>query len=298
MTGRFFLDWATMAVSLFNTILLLWLGLTVLLNAEQRTWGIWLAGGGLLMGGAFFISHTAILGNGLGYASRGMDFWWHLGWGPVVATPFAWYLIILWYAGFWDKQSTSLRRRQRPWFVLAALLTVGLVVLLIFANPLPSYWQVAQLNLSATPSIGGIPLLILAYPLYIVFCISLSLDVLRRPGPAARMMGDLARRRARPWLVAASLALLLVSLLVAWVMIWIVLNARQRALYGLYESMSLTVTWFDLGIAALIAAAILLQGQAVVAYEIFTGRTLPRGGLRRHWRSAIILAGGFSVVVS
>jgi signal transduction histidine kinase len=298
MTGRFFLDWATMAVSLFNTILLLWLGLTVLLNAEQRTWGIWLAGGGLLMGGAFFISHTAILGNGLGYASRGMDFWWHLGWGPVVATPFAWYLIILWYAGFWDEQSTSLRRRQRPWFVLAVLLTISLVALLIFANPLPSYWQVAQLNLSATPSIGGIPLLIAAYPLYIVFCISLSLDVLRRPGPAARMMGDLARRRARPWLVAASLALLLVSLLVAWVMIWIVLNARQRALYGLYESMSLTVTWFDLSIAALIAAAILLQGQAVVAYEIFTGRTLPRGGLRRHWRSAIILAGGYSLVVS
>ena len=187
MTGRFFLDWAVMAVSLFNTILLLWLGLTVLLNAEQRTWGIWLAGGGLLMGGAFFISHTAILGHGLGYASQGMDFWWHLGWGPVVATPFAWYLIILWYAGFWDEQSTSLRHRQRPWFFLAVALTVGLVALLIFANPLPSYWQVAQLDLSATPSIGGIPLLILAYPLYIVFCISLSLDVLRRPGPAAHV---------------------------------------------------------------------------------------------------------------
>ena len=33
MTGSFFLDWAIMAVSLFNTILLLWLGLAVLLNA-------------------------------------------------------------------------------------------------------------------------------------------------------------------------------------------------------------------------------------------------------------------------
>ena len=28
MTGRFWLDWAMIAVSLFNTILLLWLGLT------------------------------------------------------------------------------------------------------------------------------------------------------------------------------------------------------------------------------------------------------------------------------
>ncbi|MEN8185421.1 MAG: DUF58 domain-containing protein, partial [Myxococcota bacterium] len=32
----------------FNAILLIWLGLTVLFNAERRTWGIWLAGGGLL----------------------------------------------------------------------------------------------------------------------------------------------------------------------------------------------------------------------------------------------------------
>ena len=50
MTGHLLLDWAILAVSLFNTILLIWLGLAVLLNAERRAWGIWLAGGGLLMG--------------------------------------------------------------------------------------------------------------------------------------------------------------------------------------------------------------------------------------------------------
>ncbi len=42
MTNNFLLDWALMAVSLFNTILPLWLGLTVLLNAERRNWSIWL----------------------------------------------------------------------------------------------------------------------------------------------------------------------------------------------------------------------------------------------------------------
>ena len=298
MTGNTILDWATMAVSLFNTILLLWLGLTVLLNAEQRTWGIWLAGGGLLLGGAFFISHTAILGRGLSSIGPGMDFWWRLGWGPVVALPFVWYLIILWYAGFWDDRRSSLRRRHRPWLLLTSLLAVGLVGLLFFANPLPSYWQVAQLDLSATPSLGNIPLLILVYPIYIVLCIGLSLDALRYPGPSARMMGDLARRRARPWLVATAVALLLVSLLVAWAMLWIVMNARQRALNGLYNEMALTVAWFDLIIASLIAVAVLLQGQAIVSYEVFTGKTLPRRGLWRHWRSAIVLAGGYSAVVA
>jgi hypothetical protein len=37
MTGIFILDWATLAVSLHNTILLLWLALTVWLNADRRT---------------------------------------------------------------------------------------------------------------------------------------------------------------------------------------------------------------------------------------------------------------------
>src|SRR5947209_1184240 len=102
MTGEFWLDWAIMAVSLFNTILQLWLGLNILLNAERRSWGIWLAGGGLMLGGAFFVSHSAILGRGLNDVSQGMDFWWHVGWIPVSVLPFVWYLVVLWYAGFWD----------------------------------------------------------------------------------------------------------------------------------------------------------------------------------------------------
>ena len=70
-----------------------------------------------------------------------------------------------------------LHRRQRLWLPLTALLAVVLVGLLIFANPLPSYWQVAQLDLSATPSLAGIPLLILVYPPYSLLCISLSLEM-------------------------------------------------------------------------------------------------------------------------
>lgn len=296
MTGRFYLDWAILAVSLFNTILLLWLGLTILLNAERRAWGIWLTGGSLLLGAGFFISHSAILGFGL-RLGEGLDFWWHVGWAPVIGLPFAWYTVTLWYAGFWDDRRTALHRRHRPLLWLTALLTTCLVGLLLFANPLPSFTQTAQLDLSTALSIGGVPLLILAYPIYILLCISLSLDTLLRPGPSTRMMGDLARRRARPWLVGTALSLLLVSLLVAWVMLWITLNARQRTLANLLNDMALTVGWFDLVIAALIAGATLMIGRSVVLYEVFTGKTLPRGGFRRHWRSAVILAAGYGLVV-
>jgi len=297
MTGAFALDWAMMAVSLFNTILLLWLGLTVLLNAERKSWGTWLTGGGLLLGAAFFVSHSAILGHGLHDTGQGMNFWWRVGWMPVVALPFAWYVVMLWYAGFWEKGEPYLRRRHRYWFLFAVLFVVGLIGLLILGNPLPSYGQMAQLNLSAAPAVAGIPVLVLAYPLYTLLCISLSLDVLSRPGPSTRVMGNLARRRAHPWLVAASLVLLLVSMLVAWVMLWIVVSARQRMVYDSYMAMAFAVGWFDLAISALIAVATVLLGQAVVSYEVFTGKALPQRGFVRHWRSAIVLAAGYGALV-
>src|SRR5574341_1252048 len=174
MTGNFPLDWATQAVSLFNAILLFWLGLTVLLNAERRTLGLWLAGGQLLMGAAFFLSHSIILGYGQSIFNPGVNFWWRLGWIPVVSLPYAWYGVMLWYAGYWSERSepvSTLRRRHHLWFAADSVLAAFIIGLLIFANPLPTFSQVAQLKLNATPSIGGIPLLILLYPLYIALCI-------------------------------------------------------------------------------------------------------------------------------
>ena len=40
------LTWALVAVSLFNTILLLWLGTTLWLNADRRSSGVVVAAGG------------------------------------------------------------------------------------------------------------------------------------------------------------------------------------------------------------------------------------------------------------
>jgi signal transduction histidine kinase len=295
MTDSWLLNWAAMAVSLFNFILLTWLGLTVLLNAERKTWGLSLAAGEILLGGAFFLVHTIILGYGLNTFERGLNFWWRVGWVPVVSIPYIWYVVILWYSGFWDRFGDQLNRRHYPWFVITTLLAVGIVILLIFANPLPSFIQIAQLNLSATPSIGGIPLLILAYPFYILLCITLSLDVMRHPAPSGRIMGDLARRRARPWLAAAAITQIVVSLLVGWVMFWVISRTRQ----AFYEpSMGATIAEFDLAIATLIALAVIFLGQAITSYEVFTGQALPRRGLARYWQRAIILAGGYAAVVS
>ena len=294
LTGILYLDWAALALSLFNTILLVWLGLTVLLNAERRSWGIWLTGGGLLVAGAFFFSHSAIFGHSQTDLEPGLNIWWHVGWVPAILSPFAWYIEMLWYGGFWDDSTAPIRRRQLPGLVFVVLLALGSLGMVFFANPFPSFTRVANLDLESTPTIAGIPLLILVYLVYIILCTGLSLDALRFPGPSSRLMGELARRRARSWFIAASLVLLLVSVLVAWVMLWIVINAAEDREFS---SLVSAIGWFDVSISALIGLAVVLLGQAIVAYEVFTGKSLPRRGLARYWRRAVILAGGYSLVV-
>ncbi len=169
MSGLFLLDWALLGISLFNTILLFWLGLTVLLNAERQNWGIWLAGGGLLTGGVFFLVHTAILGSGLSFFSPEINLLWRLGWIPVLILPASWYLVNLWYAGYFDHPGAALHRRHRPWVAVTGLLVLIVFVFLIIANPLPDLSQALILDLNPTPTLAGVPVLIVFYVIYILF---------------------------------------------------------------------------------------------------------------------------------
>ena len=300
MTQNLLLDWPILAISLFNAILLSWLGLVVLLSAERRrAWGIWLSTAGLLMGGAFFISHTVILNVGLFAIGRSMILWWTGGLVPAILLPFAWYVIILWYNGYWENQPSPLYQRHRLWFWLTiATLIAGLISItvgIVLLNTPRA--DLVQLRLFVRWSIAGIPLLAVGYSIYVVMCIALSLDALRRPGPSLRVMGDLARQRARPWLAAVSVILLLVSFLVAGFMLWIVQDSRQRTFWDIYRESLTTIATFDLLITVLTAVAIVLLGQAVVSYEVFTGKTLPRRGLWRHWRRVVFLAIGYGFIV-
>ncbi len=267
------------------------------------------------MGSAFFVSHTSIIGlfiggnivsgysaiisEGLLSIGRNMIFWWTVGLVPAIALPFTWYIIMLWYGGFWNDRQSLLYRRQRVWFSLVTgLLVMGLAGLAIgiLLLAIPSQ-RLIELRVFIRWSIAGIPLMALAYSGYVLLCIILSLDALRRPGPSARIMGTLARQRARPWLVGASLSLLLVSLLVAGLLLWVVQDTRYMLLSEFYTQSADTIAVFDLLIASIIGLVIIMVGQAVVSYEVFTGKTLPRRGLLRHWQRSIILATGYSIVM-
>lgn len=299
MTGNSWLDWVILTFSLFNTILLVWLGMTVQLNAEKRTWGVWLGAVGLFVGAAFFVSHTALVSQPLFPLSDSTDFWWHAGWGPVIFAPFSWYVVVLWYAGYWDDPRTGLYNRHHFWMVVIAVITVLLVGLLLFGNPLPTVASLDKFLPDPIPSVAGIPLLILMYPIYILLCIGLALDALLRPGVSGRLMGDQARWRARPWLIGTSITLMGVCLLVGWVMIWLYSLLETPISWQMISGpVILSLARFDGVISALIGLAILLLGQAIVSYEIFTGRTLPRRGFLRQWQNAVLLAAYVSCVVA
>lgn len=286
--NRALLDWAVLAVSFYNTISLLWLGWMVLLAGNRRSAGTWLTGAGLLLGALFFTSHTAILGRGLGSTSLGMDFWWWLSWMPAVVAPLAWYLALLWYSGY---------RLDRPhphhgWVILVSVLAGSIGLLLFFANPLPTYDYVAGRIFVLTPHLAGIPLLILVYIAYSLLCYLLPFDLLRHTRSSSEL-GARMRRRAQPWIIGASLALLLAGILLTWTALWAIASRPLPSLTNPVDEQ--IVKLFDLAVAGLVAVAITLLGRAIVSYEVFTGHPLPRNRFYHQWRRTVILAAGFGL---
>lgn len=293
VTGNFALDWAILSVSLFNTIIQLWLGITLLLTADRRHRGVWLLGGGALAGAVFFISHTAILAQQSMLNPDGLNFWWQIGWIPVMIAPFAWYVLMLWYSGYWTAPASRLHQRHRlPFFMMAMLIAVSLA-LLIGLKPIPSYNEIVRADLSHALRIGGIPLLA-AFPILMAVCILLAIDAVRGTLHTPHPSTDLARQQSLPWLLGASSVLLIVSLCVLLFVGVVVSLDRQRSLDSFTVGL---VGVFDLILSLLIAAAVLMMGQALISYELVTGKTLPRRSLLQQWRTLILLAAGYGAVV-
>ncbi len=284
------LTWAALSVSFFVTISLFWLGLMVLLAGNRRSAGTWLTGGGLMLGALFFTSHTAILGRGLSSTSLGMDFWWSVSWIPAVIAPLAWYGAMLWYSGYLFRQP----HRHHGGLALVVILTVCIALLLVFANPLPSYQHVAGRSLALTPSLGGIPILILAYLVDLLLCYLLPLDLLRRSPVMTLEMQT--RNQARPYLIGASLAMLLAGSLLALTALWALGTQPFASLAD--PVVARTVLRFDLAVEILVAAAVTLLGRTIVGFEVFTGRPLPRSRFFLEWRSTLLLAAGFGAVTA
>lgn len=287
----YLLDTVLIGTSFFNMITMCWLGLTVILNAERRTWGTLAAGAGMLFGAAFFAVHTSVVGQAIWEVSTQMGVWWRVGWAPFIILPYLWYLVMAWYAG---RLGSDLHRAGAA--VCGALGVVALAMLWL-ANPLPRYSEIERGSPTPVQMVLGVPAAMLIYPAFSVLCIVLAMVALRRPASSQRFMGDLGRMRARPWLVGASLGLLGVSLVSAVGIGWLLTQASAGYAPAISSRSLAALIAFDLILSALIALVVVLLGQAIAAYEIFTGKALPRGGLARHWWGALGFALGFGLII-
>jgi hypothetical protein len=292
------MDFLITALSFMNAMLLLWLGFTVILNAQQRSWGIWLGGSGLLVGGLFFLLHTIVIGIYPDLFSIQKGWWWQIGWVLVVFLPAAWYLDILWYTGFsnpGEDLPKPLRFAKKiHTYGIRALIGVICIIGVFFVITIP-YDELrftGGLNLFHMLSLQGTHIIIWLYALFILLCMGLSIYALRFPVPSGRLMGDQARTRALPYLSGATFSLFFVTILVIFAFGWIETELRAP---GVWQTRILIFAVLDISINTLILISVLLIGQAVIAYEVYTGETLPRKGLMRYWRRTILLGFGFSI---
>src|SRR5512136_761383 len=209
------LETTTLAVSIFVTIMLLWLGLTVWLNGERSKPVVPLAATALLAAAVFFLSHTMILGRGFTDTDLGMDFWWRIAWVPLPIAPFAWLLVVMRYAGLAPAQQAIYRRWQIGLGIGCALL----IPTFMFANPFPSYASLVQaraVNTSLTWWIAGVPLMLWLYLPYAILCYLVPLVALLSPSVVRT-----PQSRARPWLAAVSSLLMSIGLVVIPTLAWI-----------------------------------------------------------------------------
>lgn len=276
--------WAARALTFFNVLVLLWLGLTIVLSAERRSPGTWLTGGGLLLGGICSIARASVQAAQPITALEPVDLWWRASWLPFAGASYLWSVVLVWYAGH-----LRTRADRRSMIGLSAL---GFCVFLLLLNArppgqapplprsplLPTSWSPWRL-LAFESGPGDAYLALATYLAYTLLCVGVGLHALYHLRSPDRFMGELASQRARPWLTATSLVTLGLSLVVG---------------FGATGVMAVRpLVLFDLLGALLLAAQVVLLGQAIVSYEIFTGKTLPRRGLARYWRNALILAAGF-----
>ena len=151
-------------------------------------------------------------------------------------------------------------------------------------------------------------LLLWLYPLFLLCCTGTALLALLRPMPAASWSREASQKRARPFLLGSSIVQLSVSCAVAGALVYFALAGNRADLYNpagsqtaLYNVAGALAQWLnatDFALCLGISLAVMLLGKAVVSFEIFTGKVLPRRGFWRQWRAVVLLAAIYSLLIA
>jgi signal transduction histidine kinase len=260
------------AVSLFNTVLLLWLGLTVLLTGDRRKEATIAGGVGLLLGALFFMGHTLLIAHTVDFFGGGVNIVWRVMWFVLVVAPYFWGLAIFYYSG--DPATGRWVRR----ILTAAMFFMVLSLFLIF--PLPTF-----LEFVLAPALA--PVVAWLYVPYLFLCFVLPLIALRRPRTRNTLWRD-PFRRARPWLIAA--AMMLTVAVVAFAFTAYIIVPHAIPLYTFTMNTLRELYFADEVVAGFIGLAIIFLGRAVLSNSVLTERLQAGPGLFARWRNVVGVA--------
>ncbi len=260
------------AVSLFDTVLLLWLGLTVLLTGDRRKPATIAGGVGLLLGALFFMGHTLLIAHTVDFFGGGVNIVWRVMLFVLVVAPYFWGLALFYYSG--DPAAGRWVRR----ILTAALFFMVLALFFIF--PLPSF-----LEFVLAPALA--PVIAWLYVPYLFLCFVLPLLALRRPTTRNVLWRD-PFRRARPWLIAA--AMMLTAAVIAFAYTAYAIVPHAIPVYTIGESELRELYFADELVAGLIGLAIIFLGRAVLSNSVLTERLQTGSGLFARWRNVVAVA--------
>ncbi len=284
-----------LAVSIFNAIICLWLGLTVWLDGGRER-GPRLAAAGMLMAGVFFLIHAAVVGKGPPLSGLGIPFWWRVISVPSLLAPYAWYATMVWYTGVSDR---ALAVHKVLLIVLG--LFIGLLVLLLTAiYPLPPELRTFALRIVPAWLVAGLPFLIAGYLLTLIICFVLPIHALWTGTGRSDHLPSHAWARVRTWLVRTSLLGLLAGMVALGGAVLIFSGQSANLDQPFHEPDAAQISQFfqfDVGVLVIVAAALGTAGQAAGAYAAFTERPLPQWNRVDQWRWLVLIAATFALVV-
>lgn len=317
------------ALSAFNLITFLWLGLMVLLLGDRRNLITWVGGIGLLLAALFFLCHGALVGAGVPEGPSPSDVWWRVSWLPAFVAPLFWAATGLHYAEL-AGVSKNLRLPVLTGVASLGLLTMLLAV--VYWPALSHYGDFIRLldtsirlrqPVPHPPNVSPVlPALGLAFVVYIGVCACLPwiLLVARRllpdnaqhTGSDETLLWDAgdAWSRARPGLLWASLCMIGAGAVVAIIGALVLLSEHRASLTTVTGTLPIQapvtrpghvptiLVGADLLVQVALAGLGLTLGRAVLRQGILVERRLPQRGYLSHWRGMALIAAMLAAAVA
>lgn len=265
------------SIFLFLSSLLLWLSSTTYVNLEKRDRSATFTICILISASALFGFFSWIGEFGLLQVSEYPAVYFFPGIFGLILIPFGWFFIILWFVGF-------LKQKRIYRFIFQILILIQIFAYIFFIYWARRFdWNLSLFNFWNAVSFE----FRLSYIIYILVCILIPIVALKSFRISKQILPEIARQKAVPYLSCISLLLFGVLILVFFLFLGKGLGISEDPVLEM-QKRPVLFYGFLIGIQLFVTAAILVLGKALISYEVFTGRILPKMSLKQEWRNATL----------